>query len=159
VRPAVGPYPGPDTYLNLNVNSTVNVTDNTIAIGSGSTMAVGGTLRLTSATATVVPGAGATVNLGVASVLDLNNRFAVLTDGRTYGLFTGAGMINGNFGSITGYDSTNFTASFDNTTDKVTFTAVPEPSTYGLLGAGAQTAAAAVRRRRVRGKVASPGCA
>lgn len=51
--------------------------------------------------------------------------------------------------SITGYDSANYLASLG-TNGRLTFTAVPEPSAYGLLGAGALAAGAFVRRRKNR---------
>jgi len=122
-----------------------------ITVASGAVLALDGTLRLTDTQATIAN--GGTVALGAGtSVLDLNGLFTSLTYGQTYDLFDNVGTITGGFKSITGYDNVNFKASFDNTTGKVTFNAVPEPSTYGLLGAGALAGAAVFRRRRARGK-------
>ena len=77
--------------------------------------------------------------------LDLNHLFGAES---TYTLIAGG---TGNV-DATSYTFLNATAGFayafaDGT---LTVTAVPEPSTYGLLGAGALAAAALVRRRRAR---------
>ena len=78
-------------------------------------------------------------------VLDLGNGTINYTN--TYQLISGfaSGTVTG--GTIQGYDTSSWAAQLDNT-GLLSFTAVPEPSTYGLLGAGALAAVAFVRRRR-----------
>ncbi len=66
---------------------------------------------------------------------------------QTYDLIAGFENINISGVGITGYDTANWQASINNN-GELSFTAVPEPATYGLLGAGALAAASMVRRRR-----------
>ncbi len=74
---------------------------------------------------------------------------------QTYDLIAGFENINISGVGITGYDTANWQASINNN-GELSFTAVPEPATYGLLGAGALAAAAMVRRRRRKASDASP---
>ena len=96
-------------------------------------------------------GSGGTFSL-TGGVLNLGG--GAINYGTTYALITGfsSGSVGGT-GSIQGYDTTNWMANLDDA-GVLSFTAVPEPSTYGLLGAGALAAAALVRRRRKFAKVA-----
>ncbi len=66
---------------------------------------------------------------------------------QTYDLIAGFENIDISGVGITGYDTANWQASINNN-GELSFIAVPEPSTYGLLGAGALAAASMVRRRR-----------
>ena len=66
---------------------------------------------------------------------------------QTYSLIAGFETINISGVGVTGYDTANWQASINNN-GELSFTAVPEPATYGLLGAGALAAASMVRRRR-----------
>jgi fibronectin-binding autotransporter adhesin len=69
--------------------------------------------------------------------------------GNTYNLFssftTGTSSVSNL--AITGYNQSNWLATLG-TDGVLSFAAVPEPSTYGLIGAGALAAVALVRRRR-----------
>ena len=81
------------------------------------------------------------------STLDLGG--GAIDYGSTYNLITGftSGSVSGAF-TITGYDNVGYIASLSNAGVLSFTTAVPEPSTYGLIGAGALAAVAFVRRRR-----------
>jgi fibronectin-binding autotransporter adhesin len=122
-----------------------------VTIASGATLTVNGTLELTSAAATLA-NSGTVTGSGV---IDLNGLF----DGygsSTYALLSLGQNLSGANLTVTGYDTGVFTnVTFDNATGNLNFAAVPEPSTYGLIGAGALAAVAFVRRRRkLAGKVA-----
>jgi fibronectin-binding autotransporter adhesin len=87
---------------------------------------------------------GGTIDLGGGGIVYTN----------TYNLLSGfsSGTVSGL--TIDGYDKTNWAASLG-TNGTLSFQAVPEPSEYGLIGAGALAAVAFVRRRRkLAGKVA-----
>jgi hypothetical protein len=58
--------------------------------------------------------------------------------GATYTIFQNTSTTGFLFSSITGYDSANWTANFASSSNnyQLSFTAVPEPSTYALLFAG-----------------------
>lgn len=120
----------------------------TVTLGSGASLAIaaGGVLRLGSAAGSVtLVGAG---GYDFSGTLDLNGLFDGVTGTQTYTLISGgSGAKNDNLAGITGYDSALMSATFAD--GMLTVTAVPEPSVYGLLGAGALAAAALVRRRRV----------
>lgn len=83
---------------------------------------------------------GGTLNLGGAMTADMYGA-------NTYDLISGfsSGSVSGLV--IAGYDTSNWSAML-NDQGVLSFTAVPEPSAYGLLGAGAFAAAALARRRR-----------
>ena len=118
-----------------------------VTVASGATLAVSGKLILTSIVSGSIANAGTLTLDAGTSVLDLAGLFNGQADGSTYQLLSGAGTTTGNFSNITGYAPGS--VSFDNSTGLLTFTsAVPEPSTYGLIGAGALAAVAFVRRRR-----------
>ena len=117
-----------------------------ITVAAAATLAVDGKLVLTSTTQSLIANSGIIALNAGSSVLDLNNLFNGATEGQTYTLISG-GTTTGNFSSITNY-SGGLNTVFNNATGTLTFTAVPEPSTYGLIGAGALAAVAFVRRRR-----------
>ena len=156
---------------------TVHIAGGTLQIGNGTTdtLTLAGSLTVASGTLDMGTRAGAAVTLtGAAGFLlsggtwkvntgidqitlasgsfnlasglvDLTN-FANKSVAGTYSLIAGTGtssLANGNF---TGGDA-GFTYRIDTVGDLVV-TAVPEPSVYGLLGAGALAAAACIRRRR-----------
>ncbi len=65
-----------------------------------------------------------------------------------YQLFSGFSGANSTTGlTLTGFDAANFAASVSNT-GVLTVSVIPEPSAYGLAGAGALLAVSLVRRRR-----------
>jgi autotransporter-associated beta strand protein len=118
-----------------------------VTVAASSTLAVDGKLVLTSATPGLIANSGGTITLNSASsVLDLNNLFNTAIDGQTYQLITGGGT-SGNFKSFANYTG-SLGLTFNAGNGTLTFQAVPEPSTYGLVGAGALAAVAMVRRRR-----------
>lgn len=136
----------------LAVSGTVLVNGaNGVTVATGATLAVTGTLKLTSASASIsVADADAFTASGT---LDLGGLFDAYA-GATYQLISsGAGKVAaGSTLTVTGYNNAANVATFDATTGSLVFTAVPEPSTYGLMGAGALAVAAFVRRRRQRAR-------
>jgi hypothetical protein len=67
--------------------------------------------------------------------------------GNTYQVLSGFGGSNSVSGlAFTGFDTTNYTASLDNT-GLLSFAVIPEPSTWALL-AGSLTILTVLRRRR-----------
>ena len=116
---------------------------------SGATLTVNGTLVLTAPSSTITTVAGTTVD-GTTGVIDLGGQFNGFNGGSSgsYNLISGGGTIGGTFSVLnTGYD-TNIWSNVTYSNGVLSFTAVPEPSTYGLMGAGALAAVAFVRRRR-----------
>lgn len=65
----------------------------------------------------------------------------------TYQILSGFGSGSVSDISFTGYDSTNYSASL-NSSGELSFSAIPEPSTFGLLFVGSLAAALASRLRR-----------
>lgn len=132
----------------LNVTSTgaIKVGTAGVTVASGATLAVDGKLVLTATTGGLIANSGTIALNAGSAVLDLGGLFNGATAGQTYNLIAG-GAITGNFASFAGYTG-GLTTTFDNTNGTITFTAVPEPATYGLLGAGALAATALARRRR-----------
>jgi fibronectin-binding autotransporter adhesin len=129
--------------VNVGASGSINVNGaNGITVASGATLALAGTLEVTSLFDSINISSGGTFTAG--GTLDLNGVF----DGYTgdYSLISTTGTKSGNF-TLTGYNGSN-ALSYNGSTGVLSFTAVPEPSTYGLLGAGALAAAAFVRRRR-----------
>lgn len=125
---------------------------NALLLGaSGVEIAAGASLTLTGGV-TLLDGSSATIDnvgavtLGGAGVLDLGGHFDGLTGDYAYNLFSNG--VTGDFATITGFGGNITGVNFDNATGLLSITAVPEPSTYGLLGAGALAAVAFVRRRR-----------
>ncbi len=136
-----------------------------LVIADGATLKLGGLNALSLSNTGVASGTGVialtggTYNFGStgAGLLDLGGALNNLGAGDyKYTLITGT--LSGNdlsevniLGS--GYDSSVTNLSYAN--GVLSFTAVPEPSTYGLIGAGTLAAVAFVRRRRkLAGKVA-----
>jgi hypothetical protein len=170
---------GVNTYTGgTTISAGTLVTGSTGALSSGAVAISGGALQVGDGTVNTVTGVGAiTLNSGAlkfvgigASItqagtngflltngftLDLNNAFNAVG---TYELITSAGTSNsiGTYtlsGANTGAYAFDFTLSGNNAL--LTVTAVPEPSEYGLIGAGALAAVAFVRRRRkLAGKAA-----
>lgn len=95
-------------------------------------------------TTTNVSLGGGTLALNLAGGFDYNG---------TYAIFTGVSGLTGSFGPLTGYDSANYAPHFalNGTEYDLTFTPIPEPSTW--IGAGLALAAmgwAMRRRQRLR---------
>jgi autotransporter-associated beta strand protein len=121
---------------------------NTITLASGATLAVSGTLKFNARTsagtsAITLAGIGG-YTLADGAILDLSSFFD--TVGRYNLIGGGTGPKTDGVPTFTGIDRTRFSAEFAQ--GVLTVSAVPEPVTYGLLGAGAFLSAALVRRRR-----------
>lgn len=139
-----------------------NGTVNTVVLGAGANLAVldGNTLKLGGLVAGALdggPGAvvtlagGGAFNFNATGALDLGGVLNGLSLGaHTYTLIAGGTGTAVNVANITGYDATVTDLSVSGGVLSFTAIAVPEPSTYGLLGAGALAAVALVRRRRAK---------
>jgi autotransporter-associated beta strand protein len=138
--------------VNGGVLQIGNGTANSVTLGAGANLVIanGATLKFFAADSAIgLQGAGS-YTLG-NSTLDLNGAFNAAG---TYHLISGGNSGAGTQGtlSFSNFDNTNFTAAF--ASGDLVVTAVPEPSTYGLIGAGALAAVAFVhRRRKVAGRV------
>lgn len=129
---------------NLRVgNGTVQTV--ALASGKGITATAAATLAFSDATSAILLSVGGLYDFsGQTITLDLNNAF---NSANTYNLISGGSSNVDAAGYVfTNFDSTNFSASFSN--GSLIVTAVPEPSTYGLIGASALAAIGFVRRRR-----------
>lgn len=130
----------------LTLNGTAAGTV-TLAAGANLVM-TGGTWKIGLATGTdVIAGSGAGTFSLTAGTLDLGG--GAINYGATYNLITGFASGSVSNVSFTNYDSSQWSASLSNA-GVLSFTAVPEPSTYGLLGAGCLAGLAFVRRRSRR---------
>ena len=137
----------------ITANSAIAVTNTgsivtgaagvTIAANAG--LLLNGKLVLSSNTATI---ANSGVVDGTTGTIDLNGQFDTFNGGSsgTYQLITGSGTTAGSF-SVSGYNTSVFSSVTYNA-GNLNFIAVPKPSTYGLIGAGALAGIAHVRRRR-----------
>lgn len=143
---------------NLAVNAgTLKIGDgltNTATLGAGAslTLASGATLKLGSATSLITLAGAGGHTFAAGSTIDLNGVFNGLGATTTYTLITGgSGAKTDNGVSVSGYSTGVFSSvTFDGATGNLVFTAVPEPHTVGLLGAGFLAAAAMLRRRKAR---------
>ena len=91
------------------------------------------------------------VNRTIAGTSSTNYGWANNNGQRLIG--TQAGGTNRLTGNLDNFRISTFAAGqFDASTDLLQFTAVPEPSTYGLIAAGASFATALIRRRKTAGK-------
>lgn len=135
---------GAGTVSVTGAGTTLQIGSGGVTLGSGATLTIGSgsILKFTDAASVIATTGGYTLTTG--AIIDLNGGFAGSLN-QTYNLITGTGTKTD--GSIVvqngaaGY-AYNFAQGI------LTVTAVPEPSTYGLLGAGALAAVALVRRRR-----------
>lgn len=123
-----------------------NGTANSVTLGSGANLviAAGATLKFFAIDSAIALQGAGSYTLG-DSILDLNGLFNAAG---TYHLISGGNAAAGTQGTLTfsNFDNTNFSAAFSG--GDLVVTAVPEPATYGLMGAGALAAVAFVRRRR-----------
>lgn len=122
-------------------------TANTVALGAGASLAIGagGTLKLAATSSAVTLSGSGGYNF--AGTLDLAGLFDGVTGTKTYTLIVGGtGAKTDALAAITGFDASRVSASFGS--GVLTVAAVPEPSAFGLAGAGALVAALAARRRR-----------
>lgn len=130
-----------------------NGTANTVTLGSGANLviATGATLKFFAADSAIALQGAGSYTLG-NSTLDLNGLFNAAG---TYQLISGGNAAGGTQGALSflNFDSTNFSAAFSG--GNLVVSAVPEPSTYGLIGAGALAAVAFVRRRRKAAGIAA----
>ncbi len=130
----------------LNLNGTGAGTITLSASASLSMSAGTWQVDLANGKDTIARAASGSGTFGITGgTLDLGNGSIVYTN--TYDLISGfsSGAVSGL--TIDGYDKTNWLASLG-TNGTLSFSAVPEPSAYGLIGAGALAAVAFVRRRR-----------
>lgn len=141
--------------VTVNTGGTLQVGDGsvktvTLAAGANLVVNTGGILKLDATLGTATPAVtlAGTGGFTFSGTLDLAGVFNGATDGSGFLVIAGgSGTKNAAGTTITGYSGPLF-ASLDNA-GYVTFTsAVPEPSAYGILGAGALAVAACVRRRR-----------
>lgn len=165
---------GANTQNGIVLNAGRLITGNTSALGSGAVLvANGATLQVGDGSVNgVTLGAGSTLALNDGSTLKLGAAASqiAMTGAFTLGNgvkidITGLNLATGTYTLISGTSGSSVLGTWNSGTDllggvagstyslalsgtNLVLTAVPEPSTYGLLGAGALAAAAFVRRRR-----------
>ena len=131
------------------INGSVSINSGaTLIPGIASTLTLGSTLTLESGSTIALTLGSNSSKIAFTTVADnlLGSGNATLSltrgdgfdYGATYTIFQNTSTTGFVFSSITGYDSANWTANFGLTSDnyQLSFTAVPEPSTYALLFAG-----------------------
>jgi autotransporter-associated beta strand protein len=130
------------------INGSVSINSGaTINPGTAATLTLGSTLTLESGSIALTLGSNSSkiaFTTRADNLLGSGNATLSLTRGdgfdygATYTIFQNTSTTGFVFSSITGYDSDNWTANFGLSSDnyQLSFTAVPEPSTYALLFAG-----------------------
>lgn len=122
---------------------------NGVVVASGAILTLNGKLELTSGTDSIANAGTINFDTNGCSIL-ANNLFDTGLAGNTYRLITGGTLNNTGAVTVDLAGSSVWTSASLDASGLITFTAVPEPSTYGLLGAGALGAASLARRRRKR---------
>ena len=131
------------------INGSVSINSGaTLIPGIASTLTLGSTLTFESGSTMVLALGSSSSKIAFTTLADnllgSGNATLSLTRGdgfdyeATYTIFENTNTTGFLFSSITGYDSDNWTANFGHASDnyQLSFTAVPEPSTYALLFAG-----------------------
>lgn len=154
--------------LNISGGTAITLSNSTLFFGSGTSTALtltGGTINAASATSLLTTGSLLTL-IGDSATINASNLTAFSSGGFTTSTLN---FLSGWTGSLNLSSSTDWSAQLINSGATLhgvdidgsnigqfnisggTISAVPEPSTYGLLGAGALAAVAFVRRRRKAG--------
>ena len=154
-----------DAGATLGGSGTVNGTatiNGILSPGTASTLTLGATLTLGSGSTLALTLGSSSSKIAFSSAADnligSGNAALSLTQGAgfdyntTYRIFENTNTTGFTFSSITGYDTAVYTANFAKSGSNydLSFTAVPEPSTYALLLTGL-AAIFFMRRRRVNG--------
>jgi autotransporter-associated beta strand protein len=139
-------------------NITINGTLSPAGSSAGTITLKGGALTLTSTSTTlfnlgtnsdlIALGGSTALNLGGALSLSLGSGFDY---GNTYALYSGiSGTASGSYSSVTGYDTGSYTANLFQSGSEfdISFTPVPEPSTY-FAGALALAVVGYTLRKRI----------
>jgi len=131
----------PSTASTFTLGSTLTLENgSTIALTLGSNSSK---IAFTTLSDNLLGSGNATLNLTQGSGFNYDATYTIFQNTLTTGFV---------FSSITGYDSANWTANFGLASDnyQLTFTAVPEPSTWAILALGALTLFVARFRKKSR---------